>query len=38
MAASLAFASVPADDLPLIDVGVLRRGSPAEVRRVADEL
>lgn len=38
MAASLAFAPVQADDLPLIDVGVLRRGSPAEVRRVAGRI
>ncbi|MES2913481.1 MAG: 2-oxoglutarate and iron-dependent oxygenase domain-containing protein [Pseudomonadota bacterium] len=38
MAASLAFAPVSADDLPLIDVGVLRRGSPAEVGRVAGRI
>lgn len=38
MAASLAFASVQADELPLIDVGVLRHGSPAEIRRVAERI
>ena len=38
MAASLAFVGVPADDLPLIDLGLLRRGSPAEVRRTAERI
>lgn len=38
MAHSLALERLPTDDLPLIDVGALRRGTPEEVWRVASQI
>lgn len=38
MSNSLALERLPTYDLPLIDVGALRRGSPEDVRRVADRI
>jgi isopenicillin N synthase-like dioxygenase len=38
MATSLALRRSATDDLPLIDVGALRRGTPLEIRRLAEEL
>jgi isopenicillin N synthase-like dioxygenase len=38
MATSLAFKSAVADDLPLIDIGALRNGTPLEVWRISEQL
>jgi isopenicillin N synthase-like dioxygenase len=38
MANSLALERLPTYDLPLIDVGALRRGSPEDVKRVAETI